>query len=104
MGSFDGKVALVVGATRGIGRAAAITFAREGARVVVAGRHESMGEETVRLAREAGGEAVYVRTDVTVEEDVAALVDRAVAEFVRLDCAFNNAGFEAIGPLVDQTE
>jgi NAD(P)-dependent dehydrogenase (short-subunit alcohol dehydrogenase family) len=104
VGSFDGKVALVVGATRGIGRAAAIAFAREGARVVVAGRHESMGEETVRLAREAGGEAVYVRADVTVEEDVAALVDRSVAEFGRLDCAFNNAGFEAMSPLVDQTE
>ena len=104
MSSFTGKIALVVGATRGIGRAAAIAFAREGARVVVAGRHESMGEETVRLAREAGGEAVYVRADVTVEEDVAAMVDRAVAEYGRLDCAFNNAGFEAMGPLVDQTE
>jgi len=63
-----------------------------------------MGEETVRLAREAGGEAVCARTDVTVEEDVAALVDWAVAELGRLDCAFNNVGFEAMGPLVDQTE
>ena len=104
MSSFTGRIALVVGATRGIGRAAAIAFAREGARVVVAGRHESMGEETVRLARETGGEAVYVRADVTVEEGVAAMVDRAVAEYGRLDCAFNNAGFEAMGPLVDQTE
>lgn len=104
MSSFDGKVSLVVGATRGIGRAAAIAFAGEGARVVVAGRHESMGEETVRLAREAGCEAVYVRADVTVEEDIAALVGRAVAEYGQLDCAFNNAGFEAMGPLVDQTE
>ncbi len=104
MSSFTGRIALVVGATRGIGRVAAIAFAREGARVVVAGRHESMGEETARLARETGCDAVYVRADVTVEEDVAAMVDRAGAEYGRLDCAFNNAGFEAMGPLVDQSE
>lgn len=104
MGSFDGKVALVTGSTGGIGRAAAVAFAREGARVIVTGRREAEGEETVRLARAAGGEAIYVRADVTVEAEVAALVDRAVAGYGRLDCAFNNAGFEVMAPLVDQTE
>lgn len=76
VGLFDGKVALVVGATAGIGRAAAVAFAREGARVVAAGRREPEGEETARLCREAGDEAVFVRADVTRESDVAALVDR----------------------------
>jgi NAD(P)-dependent dehydrogenase (short-subunit alcohol dehydrogenase family) len=104
MDSFVGKVALVTGATRGIGRAAAIAFAREGARVVFCGRHEEWGEETARLAREAGSEATFVRADVTVESDVATLVDRAVADYGRIDCAFNNAGFEAMVPLIDQTE
>lgn len=104
MYSFAGKVALVTGATRGIGRAAAIAFAREGARVVFCGRHEEWGEETARLAREAGGEATYVRADVTVESEVKSLVDRTVADYGRIDCSFNNAGFEAMGPLVDQTE
>jgi NAD(P)-dependent dehydrogenase (short-subunit alcohol dehydrogenase family) len=104
VGSFDGRVAIVTGSTGGIGRAAAVAFAREGARVVVTGRREPEGEETVRLARVAGGEAVYVQADVTSEADVAALVDRAVATYGRIDCAFNNAGFEAMAPLVDQTE
>ncbi len=63
MDSFAGRVALVTGATRGIGRAAAIAFAREGARVIFCGRHEERGEETVQLAREAGGEAIFVRAD-----------------------------------------
>src|SRR5215204_1865853 len=104
MYSFDGKVAIVTGSTGGIGRAAAIVFAREGARAVVTGRREPEGEETVRLAREAGGEAMYVRADVTIEADVAALVDRTVATYGRIAFAFKNAGFEAMAPLVDQTE
>lgn len=87
MGIFDGKVALVTGSTGGIGRAAAIAFAREGARVVVTGRREPEGEETARMAREAGGEATYVRADVTVESEVASLVEGAVAAYGRLDCA-----------------
>jgi NAD(P)-dependent dehydrogenase (short-subunit alcohol dehydrogenase family) len=104
MNSFAEKVVLVTGATRGIGRATTIAFAREGANVVFCGRHEEWGEETARLAREAGGEATFVRADVRIEAEVQALVDRTASEHGRIDCAFNNAGFEAMAPLVEQTE
>jgi NAD(P)-dependent dehydrogenase (short-subunit alcohol dehydrogenase family) len=104
LGTFDGKVALVTGSTGGIGRAAAVAFAREGARVVVTGRREAEGAETVRLAQETGGEAMYVRADVAVEAEVASLVEKTLAAYGRLDCAFNNAGFEAMSPLVEATE
>ncbi|HYB44028.1 MAG TPA: SDR family NAD(P)-dependent oxidoreductase, partial [Candidatus Methylomirabilis sp.] len=70
MAEFDGKVALVTGATSGIGRATAVAFARAGARVVAAGRREPEGEETVHLIRSAGGDGMFVRTDVRVEADV----------------------------------
>ena len=79
MNSFAEKVVLVTGATRGIGRATTIAFAREGANVVFCGRHEEWGEETARLARKAGGEATFVRADVRIEtvplRDVGELVD-----------------------------
>ena len=104
MNSFAEKVVLVTGATRGIGRATTIAFAREGAKVVFCGRHVEWGQETARLAREAGGEATFVRADVRVEAEVRALVDRTASEHGRIDCAFNNAGFEAMAPLVEQTE
>ena len=104
MNSFAEKVVLVTGATRGIGRATAVAFAREGANVVFCGRHEEWGDETARLAREAGGEATFVRADVRIEAEVQALVDRTASEHGRIDCAFNNAGFEAMAPLVEQTE
>ncbi len=94
--SLAGKVALVTGATSGIGRATALAFAREGARVVVAGRREKEGVDAVAEIKAAGGEAIFVRTDVTREADHVALVERAVATFGRLDIAFNNAGI--IGP------
>src|SRR5919112_2534715 len=104
MNSFAEKVVLVTGATRGIGRATAVAFAREGANVVFCGRHEEWGEQTARLACEAGGEATFVRADVRIEAEVRALVDRTASEYGRIDCAFNNAGFEAMAPLVEQTE
>ena len=104
MDSFAGKVALVTGATRGIGRATAIAFAREGAHVVFCGRHEEWGEETANLVRQTGGEATFVRADVTVEAEVETLVQKVVSDHGRIDCAFNNAGFEAMAPLVDQTK
>jgi NAD(P)-dependent dehydrogenase (short-subunit alcohol dehydrogenase family) len=102
---FTGKVALVTGGGSGIGRATAVAFAREGADVVVAGRRQEEGEETVRQVRQAGGDCRFVRADVSREADVRALVDRAVEAFGRLDFAFNNAGVEQVpGPLTEQTE
>ena len=94
----------MTGATRGIGRATAIAFAREGAHVVFCGRHEQWGEETANLVRQTGGEATFVRADVTVEAEVETLVQKVVSDHGRIDCAFNNAGFEAMAPQVDQTK
>jgi NAD(P)-dependent dehydrogenase (short-subunit alcohol dehydrogenase family) len=91
---MEGKVAIVTGAAAGIGRATAIAFAQESARVVVSDVDDTGGEETVRLIRDAGGEAVYVRADVSRQPDVEALIARTVQEFGRLDFAFNNAGIE----------
>src|SRR5438067_10674175 len=93
-GSFAGKVAFVTGAANGIGRAAALAFAREGASVVVADVSEQGNQETVRLIEEQGGRALAVRCDVTRAEDVKAALDKTVEAFGRLDIAFNNAGSE----------
>jgi len=93
-GLVTGKVALVTGASSGIGRASALAFAREGARVVVADVSVEGGEETVRLIQQNGGEAVFVKTDVSQAGEVEALIARAVATYGRLDCAYNNAGIE----------
>ncbi|MBV8213574.1 MAG: glucose 1-dehydrogenase [Verrucomicrobia bacterium] len=90
--SFKGKVALVTGGTAGIGRVTAIAFAERGANVVVAGRREAEGAETVALIQKAGGDGLFVPTDVTVEAEIAALVARTQEHFGRLDFAFNNAG------------
>ncbi len=91
-GILDGKTALVTGAARGIGRATAVTMAREGARVVVSDLDEGGVKETVALINAAGGQAVSATTDVTDAGAVEALVRSAVASFGRIDCAFNNAG------------
>ncbi len=90
-GLVEGKVALVTGAARGIGRATARLFAREGARVVLADLLEE-GEAVAEEIRREGGQAVFVRSDVTREPEVEALVSGAVERFGRLDCAHNNAG------------
>lgn len=81
--NFAGKVALVTGGTSGIGRATAIAYAQQQAKVVVAGRRIDEGEETVRLIKEAGGEAIFVQTDVSKEADVRAMVDRVISVFGR---------------------
>ena len=87
-----GRVALVTGGGSGIGRATALAFAKEGARVVVACRTVEKGEDTIRLIREAGREGVFVKGDVSKADEVASLVAKTVETYGQLDCAFNNAG------------
>src|SRR3979490_2801028 len=93
-GSFTGKVAFVTGAASGIGRAAALAFAREGASVVAADVSEHNNQETARLIEEQGGRVVAVRCDVTRTQDVKTALAKTVEAFGRLDFAFNNAGIE----------
>jgi len=92
MKTFADKVVLVTGGTSGIGRATALAFAQEGANVVVAGRREDEGAESVALIEQAGGKGLFVRADVSVEDEVAAMVARTVEVFGGLNFAFNNAG------------
>jgi NAD(P)-dependent dehydrogenase (short-subunit alcohol dehydrogenase family) len=91
-GRIAGKVALVTGGASGIGRATALTFAREGAKLVIADMNEDGGQQTVHMITENGGEATFVRTDVSKAVEVQALISQAVATYGRLDCAHNNAG------------
>src|SRR6266481_1695713 len=100
-----GKVAIVTGGTSGIGRDAAVLFAKAGAKVVVAGRREAEGKETIDLIRAAGGDGLFVKTDVSRAADVRALVQKTVEKFGRLDVAFNNAGIEGSwSPIAEQSE
>ena len=92
--TFSGKVALVTGGAAGIGRATALAFAAEGLQVVVSDVDVAGGEGTVQLIRDAGGEAVFVRCDVTREAEVKVLMERTLGAYGRLDYAFNNAGIE----------
>lgn len=92
MKRFEGRVALVTGGGSGIGRAACLAYAREGARVVIDDIRVEGGEETLRLIREAGGEAVFVKADVSKAAEVEAMVRTAMDTYGRLDCACNNAG------------
>jgi NAD(P)-dependent dehydrogenase (short-subunit alcohol dehydrogenase family) len=98
VGALDGKVALVTGAAKGIGRASALAFAAEGARVVVADVDADGGAETVGRVRSTGGDATFVRADVADAHDVAAMVAAAVDTYGGLDCAHNNAGVAGGGP------
>jgi NAD(P)-dependent dehydrogenase (short-subunit alcohol dehydrogenase family) len=101
MGRLDKKVAVITGAASGIGRAAAIRFAGEGASVVIADLNREGGEAALRDCRENGGNAAFQLTDVSKEENVKAAIDRAVKEFGRLDIIYNNAG---LGGAVGQLE
>ena len=92
--NFGGKVALVTGGAAGIGRASALAFARNGAKVVVADVQTAGGEETVAQIKSAGGEAAFIRADVSMGKEVAALIRRTVALYGRLNFAHNNAGVE----------
>jgi NAD(P)-dependent dehydrogenase (short-subunit alcohol dehydrogenase family) len=102
---LEGKVGLVTGGTSGIGRETAILFAKSGAKVVVTGRREKEGEETVELIRAVGGEGLFVKADVSKSTEVDMLVQKTVEKFQRLDIAFNNAGIEGVwAPIVRQSE
>src|SRR4051812_21556305 len=104
-GSYAGKVAFVTGAANGIGRAAALAFARKGASVVVADVSDEGNRETARLVEQAGGRALAVRCDVSQEDDVKAALGKTIGAFGRLDVAFNNAGIEQpITAAADLTE
>src|SRR5262245_54083909 len=93
-GDLQGKVALITGGTSGIGRDTAILFAKHGAKVVITGRRKEEGDETAKLARSAGGEALFLQGDVSRNDDVEMFVRKTVEKFGRLDVAFNNAGIE----------
>ena len=109
MGKLDGKVAIVTGASRGLGKDIAVSLGREGARVVVTARTEKEGdsripgtlERTVELVQEAGGQAIAVRCDVTRDDEIEAAVEKAVAEFGRLDILVNNAGIQTPGSTME---
>ena len=104
--AFEGKVVLVTGASSGIGRATAVAFAREGAKVAIAARRIKESEETVRLIEAGGGDAFFVRTDVSKSPDVQALVARTVERYGALNIAVNNAGIdpEAYMPIAKYDE
>ena len=102
---LEGKIGLVTGGTSGIGRETAILFAKSGAKVVVAGRREKEGKETIDLIRAAGGDGLFVKADVSKASEVETLIQKAVEKFGRLDVAFNNAGTEGVWvPLIKQSE
>ncbi len=102
---LEGKIGIVTGGTSGIGRETAILFAKAGAKVVVAGRREAEGEQTIELILAEGGEGIFLKTDVSKASDVEALIQTTVEKFGRLDVAFNNAGTEGVwAPLTQQTE
>jgi NAD(P)-dependent dehydrogenase (short-subunit alcohol dehydrogenase family) len=102
---LEGKVAVVTGGTSGIGRETAVLFAKSGVKVVVAGRRELEGQQSVELIRAAGGDGQFVKADISKSCEVEALIRNTVDKFGRLDLAFNNAGVEGVWvPIVRQTE
>ena len=104
-GRLENKVILVTGGSSGIGRVTAQTFAKEGAKVVIADINTAGGEETVKMVQKDGGEATFIRADVANTADVEALVDKTIDIYGQLNCAFNNAGVVGItAPTTEYTE
>jgi NAD(P)-dependent dehydrogenase (short-subunit alcohol dehydrogenase family) len=102
--NLTAPVVLITGALTGIGRATALAFAQDGARIVVSGRHDDEGQKLVAQLRKLGTEAEFLRSDVRHEDDIRSLVDQTVARFGRLDVAVNNAGTEGkAGPVTEQS-
>ena len=91
-----GKTAVITGASAGIGRSAALVFAREGARLVLTARRQEEGEETAHMVRRSGGSAVFVAADVSKRGHVERVFEECLRAFGPVDCAFNNAGVEAV--------
>lgn len=103
--AMDGKIALITGGGSGIGRAAAVLFAKEGAKIVVANRRIENGTETVEMIKKAGGEAIFVQTDISQKIQVEHLIATIVKCYGRLDCAFNNGGIDGKpAPIADCEE
>ena len=103
--NLKGKVALVTGGTTGIGKETAIALADAGAKVVVSGRGEDKGKETVNSIKQAGGEATFIKADISQAAEVEALIAKTVETYGSLDCAFNNAGTEGkLAPITELTE
>jgi NAD(P)-dependent dehydrogenase (short-subunit alcohol dehydrogenase family) len=98
------KVVIVTGAASGIGRASAVLFAKNGAKVVVADNDVSGGQRTVEAIEKGGGNSIFVKTDVSSESEAKNCVDRAIEKFGRLDCLFSNAGINPVGRVTDTTE
>ena len=101
---LQGKVSIITGAGSGMGRAAAILFAKEGSKVVLAEYVPKAGKETVRLVRESGCEAVFIETDVSKASSVESMVKGVIQAYGRLDVLYNNAGVVLVKPLTDTTE
>lgn len=104
---LEGRVAVITGGTSGIGRTTAVLFGREGARVVIVGRRREEGEKTGALVRGKGGEALFLRTDISRSQEVREMVRRAVDEYGKIDVLFNNAGINpesARRPLAECSE
>src|ERR1043165_2735287 len=102
--NMENKVVLITGGTGGIGRATALEFAKQGAKVVVTGRREKEGQETLTLVKKAGGARPFFQGDVSKEEECKKMVETTLKKFDRLNYAFNNAGTEGfIGPILEQS-
>jgi NAD(P)-dependent dehydrogenase (short-subunit alcohol dehydrogenase family) len=98
---LEGKVALITGATGGMGQATAIALAKRGVKVVIAARREAEGAQTVQMLRDTGSDGLFIKTDVTKEDEARQMVDKTVEAFGRLDFAFNNAGSGVNKPITE---